>query len=182
MSAERVKIYRPALQKHPTGKSGYVAFMTRHQSPRDSEWNGEESRQWVKLADYKRDITERDARISELTTAMQRQANAVKMIDMSHVARAETMMQHAQVLYDLSKPDELESLRQANAILTADVERAESELARLREQEPIGWRYESMLSGPRWALHFDLKKPPDLICYRNIQPLYAEPKPAKEAK
>ena len=75
-----------------------------------------------------------DTRIAELETAMKRQAAAVRMLDMSHVARAETMMQHAQVLHDLSKPDELESLRQANAILTADVERAEAELALAREQ------------------------------------------------
>lgn len=83
----------------------------------------------------RKEIADRDARIATLETAMQRQSNAVKMLDMSQVARAETMMQHAQVLHDLSKPDELESLRQANAILTGDLERTEAELARLRGQD-----------------------------------------------
>lgn len=47
------------------------------------------------------------AEIADLKTAMQRQANAARTLDMSHVARAETMMQHAQVLHDLSSPGEL---------------------------------------------------------------------------
>lgn len=94
------------------------------------------------------------AEIADLKTAMQRQANAARTLDMSHVARAETMMQHAQVLHDLSSPGELESLREANAILTADVERAEAELARLRAQGPVAWMW-------------------------NDRPLYAEPMPAK---
>jgi len=136
------------------------------------------------------DIAERDARISELTTAMQRQANAVKMIDMSRVARAEALMQHAQVLYDLSRPDELESLRQANAILTADVERAESELARLRAQEPRLWLAEPV--GGDYAGHFPVvaDAPGKVTAYAasfhyaefRAVPLYAEPMPAKDAK
>lgn len=131
-----------------------------------------------------------DTRIAELETAMKRQAAAVRMLDMSHVARAETMMQHAQVLHDLSKPDELESLRQANAILTADVERAEAELARLRGQEPVGYVtptiYRMLTSDDpidrsaagRYAILFASNGRADTATCA----LYAEPMPAKESK
>lgn len=83
-------------------------------------------------------IVSGDARIAELESALKRQAAAVKMIDMSHVARAETMMQHAQVLHDQSNTEALESERQANALLTeriAELEQAvtvrDTEIARL---------------------------------------------------
>lgn len=116
------------------------------------------------------------AEIADLKTAMQRQASAARTLDMSHVARAETMMQHAQVLHDLSSPGELESLREANAILTADIAerdvriaeleanltsvrgcfskasikrgQAEAELARLRAQGPVAWMWNDMIGIP----------------------------------
>lgn len=74
-----------------------------------------------------------DARIAELETAMKRQAAAVKMFDMSNVARAETMMQHAQVLHDQSNTAALESERAANAIMTARIAELEKERDALRE-------------------------------------------------
>lgn len=85
------------------------------------------------LDDLRSVIAARDAEISDLRTAMQRQANAVKMLDMSRVARAETMMQHAQVLHDQSNHSALESERSANALLTTDIARKDAEIARLRE-------------------------------------------------
>lgn len=74
------------------------------------------------------EIAERDALIAGLEKAMQRQANAVRMLEMSHVARAEAMMQHAQVLHDQSNATALESERQANALLTERVAELESAL------------------------------------------------------
>jgi len=83
-------------------------------------------------------IVSADTRIAELEATLKRQAAAVRMIDMSHVARAETMMQHAQVLHDQSNTAALESERQANALLTERVTELEqsvtvrdTEIARL---------------------------------------------------
>jgi hypothetical protein len=104
-----------------------------------------------------------DARIAELETAMKRQAAAVKMIDMSHVRRAETMMQHAQVLHDQSNAAALESEREANAMLTeriAELEQSvtvrDTEIARLetdlelarRDAERYRWIRDSDNEGP----------------------------------
>lgn len=86
------------------------------------------------------ELAKLQARVVELEAAMKRQAAAVRMIDMSHVARAETMMQHAQVLHDQSNTTALESERQANAMLTeriAELEQSvtvrDTEIARLRD-------------------------------------------------
>jgi hypothetical protein len=68
--SEQVKIYRPALQKAPHTKAGYVAYMSRHPHPHDSDWSGEESRQWVRLVDYTRDIAGRDARMDMVCRAI----------------------------------------------------------------------------------------------------------------
>ena len=73
-------------------------------------------------------IVSADTRIAELEATLKRQAAAVRMIDMSHVARAETMMQHAQVLHDQSNTAALESERQANAMLTERIAELESSI------------------------------------------------------
>ena len=115
-------------------------------------------------------IVSADARIAELETAMKRQAAAVKMIDMSHVARAETMMQHAQVLHDQSNTTALESERQANALLTeriAELERAvtvrDAEIARLETDLELARREVVRLNQTVGVLSADIANPaPDM--------------------
>lgn len=129
-----------------------------------------------------------DTRIAELEATLKRQAAAVRMIDMSHVARAETMMQHAQVLHDQSNTAALESERQANAILTERIATLESaltvrdtEIARLEadlELARIGaLRYEvaRRMNVQQWIAAFELNlhglKPFDQII-DELRPFY----------
>lgn len=128
-----------------TGFAGNSRIVASYHAPH-TPLNGPRFEQWLEDAQHACDLhnasidgtTRADARIAELETAIKRQAAAVKMIDMSHVARAETMMQHAQVLHDQSNTAALESERAANALLTeriAELEQSvivrDTEIARL---------------------------------------------------
>lgn len=54
----KVVAFRPVVRKDGNATCGYTAHMTSKPDNRDSDWRGEESRQWVRLTDHEAALAE----------------------------------------------------------------------------------------------------------------------------
>jgi len=62
--AKPVARYRPTLRKDGNSRGGYAPMMTTKPDPRDSDWRGEDSRQWVSLADHQQAVDDLRAEVA----------------------------------------------------------------------------------------------------------------------
>ena len=112
-------------------------------------------------------------------------------------ARPATVLHNAirQQAADLAERDarieQLESddwLQSTVAAIVERAERAESELARLRGQEPVAWMWNDELgiphasAGSKKPIWLESSASAEYIRLADLRPLYAEPMPAKETK
>jgi hypothetical protein len=107
--------YRPVVRRCGNSRHGFSAQMVSSPDPRDSDWRGEDSRQWIKASDHDAALAAAQVREEELIAAVNSLLDQViKFRDARHAAEA-----RAEQLAGLTfpeKPEDLPKQREATPV------------------------------------------------------------------